>query len=368
MVSEPMPAISLFYCYAYADKALCEELDKCLVTLKFSGQIKSWYDGMISPEGKWEQEIKHHLSTAQIILLLVSPDFMTSYSRYEKELKLALKRHEAGDARVIPIILHHVDWKTTAFSKLQALPGNARPVEAWSDHDRFLANVVTGICKIVDEVNAKQRPDTRSDNLRSESTVDAMSSSKLNQSLPVGKYNIHANEIKALVQGDNFGTVNNYALDFPEIVKPGKEMRDNSVDSSAKGPARAAVDIGIIIALKEEFTFLYHEIGDRCEKIHDDETDEYYYRFEHPGSTVRQRYQGVVAFVGEMGLLKAGLLTQGLIKRWNPHTLVMLGIAASLDCEDVKIGDVVVANQIDAYLENAKAIPTPEHTSYKFSV
>ncbi len=83
--------------------------------------------------------------TADIILLLVSADFLASNYCNDVEVTHAMKRHEAGEARVIPVILRPVDWKGTPFSKLQALPKNAKPVTKWSDRDEAFLNVAEGI-------------------------------------------------------------------------------------------------------------------------------------------------------------------------------------------------------------------------------
>ena len=57
---------------------------------------------------EWEREISQHLNTAQIILLLVSPDFMDSEYCYGSEMKKAMEGHERGEAGVIPVIPHPV--------------------------------------------------------------------------------------------------------------------------------------------------------------------------------------------------------------------------------------------------------------------
>jgi hypothetical protein len=78
--------------------------------LQRQGLIRLLYDRDISIGTKWEPQIMHHLSTAQVVLLLVSPDFMNSDYCYSIEMKRALERHETGQARVIPIILRPVFW------------------------------------------------------------------------------------------------------------------------------------------------------------------------------------------------------------------------------------------------------------------
>ena len=54
-----------------------------------------------------------------MIFLLISPSFIASDYCYGIELKCALDRHHAGQARIIPIILRPVDWSGTTFAALQ---------------------------------------------------------------------------------------------------------------------------------------------------------------------------------------------------------------------------------------------------------
>ncbi len=86
-----------------------------------------------------------HLNEAQIILLLVSPDFMASDYHYGTEVKRAMDRQRSGDARVIPIILRPVDWKDAPFGKLQPLPEDGNPITRWSDKDEAFRHVAEQI-------------------------------------------------------------------------------------------------------------------------------------------------------------------------------------------------------------------------------
>jgi hypothetical protein len=122
-----MPSINIFYCYAQEDRALRDELDKHLAIMKRQDQITGWYDQNISPGKQWEDEISSHLNTANIILLLISPDFMHSDYCYSVEMQRALQRHNAGDARVIPIILRPVDWENAPFSKASSFTNKCYP-------------------------------------------------------------------------------------------------------------------------------------------------------------------------------------------------------------------------------------------------
>src|SRR5262249_52952083 len=68
------------------------------------------------------------------------------------EMKRAMERHQAGEARVIPVILRPTDWEGTPFKQLQALPTNAKPVSRWSDWDEALLVVAKEIRKVVEEL------------------------------------------------------------------------------------------------------------------------------------------------------------------------------------------------------------------------
>lgn len=131
--------------------------------------------------------------------------------------------------------------------------------------------------------------------------------------------------------------------------------------------APSLIDVGIVIALKEEFKEFHNEIKTRCQPLLDKDTGRYDYLFEHISADLNHQYHCVVTFVGEMGSVKASLVTQRLISQRKPSTLVMLGIAAALS-NDVRIGDVVIASQVDAYLENSKAIPTTGGKEFEFTL
>jgi hypothetical protein len=116
--SPPPQAIKVFFSYAHADETLRDDLAKHLRLLERQGIIAGWYDRRIPPGDEWARAIDTHLQTAQIILLLVSADFLDSTYCYESEMQQAMARHEAGEAHVLPVILRPVDWKSAPFGKL----------------------------------------------------------------------------------------------------------------------------------------------------------------------------------------------------------------------------------------------------------
>lgn len=147
-------AIEVFISYAHKDGKLRDEFDAHLSNLRNQEIISDWYDGDILPGAEWEEQIMNHLKTSHIILLLISKDFLASKFCYSVELKEAIARHNAQQARVIPIILRPTDWEGAPFAKLQALPTNAKPVVTWSNRDAAFKDVVTGIRRAIQDLNA----------------------------------------------------------------------------------------------------------------------------------------------------------------------------------------------------------------------
>jgi hypothetical protein len=150
--------INIFFCYAREDEVLLNKLKTHLRPLQRQGLIDVWYDRDISAGTEWEQEINQHLNSAQIVLLLVSPDFMDSDYCYSIEMKQALERHDRGKAKVIPVILRPVYWHGEPLGKLQALPTDGKPVRGpdWHDLDSALYDVTAGIRKVVEQLTALQ--------------------------------------------------------------------------------------------------------------------------------------------------------------------------------------------------------------------
>src|SRR5258708_20024576 len=117
-----MASVEMLRCYARKDQSLLNELQIHLIPLKRLGLITIWADTDIEAGIEWEKEVEKHLGTAQIILLLISPEFMASEYCYSVEMKRAMGRHKCGEAREIPIILPHTPCQLTPFPNLNTLP------------------------------------------------------------------------------------------------------------------------------------------------------------------------------------------------------------------------------------------------------
>ncbi len=141
----PEESVRLFISYSHRDETLRQQLDKHLAPLKGQKIVEAWHDRQIQAGDEWAGQIDENLNNADIILLLISPDFVASNYCYNIELAQAMKRHENGEAIVVPVILEPCDWSWLPFAKLQAFPKDGKAVTIWSNQNEAFLDVVMGI-------------------------------------------------------------------------------------------------------------------------------------------------------------------------------------------------------------------------------
>ena len=147
--------IKIFFSYSHVDEKMRNELEKHLVMLKRQGVISTWHDRKIMAGSELDSEIDENLKDADIILLLVSVDFLSSDYCYDIEVKQALEMHKNNKAIVIPVILRSCDWSDAPFSKLMALPTDAKSVSTWDDKDEAFLNIAIGIKEVAKKLNKR---------------------------------------------------------------------------------------------------------------------------------------------------------------------------------------------------------------------
>jgi internalin A len=152
--------VRVFISYAHKDERFRLALEPHLKLLQRQRLIATWHDRLIKPGTQWKDVIDANLEHANLILLLVSADFMHSDYCWEVEMKRALERHIKKEAVVIPIIIRDVSWSKAPFAELQALPDKAKSVDKWKNKDSAWRNVADGIEKVA--VELRKKPSERS--------------------------------------------------------------------------------------------------------------------------------------------------------------------------------------------------------------
>jgi serine protease AprX len=145
------PAINLFCSYAHEDAKLRDRFESSIAHLMQERLIEVWYDGEIVPGNEWRAEIERELTSAHLIILLVSPDFMRSDFIHKVELKHAIARHQEGKVRVVPVVLRPVT-SLGDLAKLEALPHKAKPITIWKNRDLAWVDVAKGLERVVKDM------------------------------------------------------------------------------------------------------------------------------------------------------------------------------------------------------------------------
>lgn len=145
---------NIFICYTGEDSSYKEKFESSLANLKRANKVKIWSDQEILAGEKPDETIEMHLKEADIIVLLLSPDFLDSDKIWDKEFPVIEKHLKNKTAKVIPILLRSCDWKETKIGKLKTIPTNPKnhelePISKWEDKDEAWQIVLNEIKKII---------------------------------------------------------------------------------------------------------------------------------------------------------------------------------------------------------------------------
>lgn len=160
-----MKKLKIFYSYSHKDERYREKLETHLSILRRSGYISEWHDRRISAGNDWEEEINYNLEDSDIILLLISSNFLASDYCYDTETIRALEKHESGEAVVIPVILSPCLWLESELKKLQSLPRDNKAISVFRNEDVAWLEVAEGILEKVKKrqsTTARTPPSTAS--------------------------------------------------------------------------------------------------------------------------------------------------------------------------------------------------------------
>lgn len=151
-------AARVFMSYSHKDEELRDQLEVQLAMLKRQGLVDVWHDRRLVPGDDLDASIHEELDAADVILLLVSPDFLASDYCYEIERGRAMERHLSGEARVISVILRPCEWAETSLSDYLVTPKDGKPVTRWPDRDEALLDVARQIRRAIEELDRAKAP------------------------------------------------------------------------------------------------------------------------------------------------------------------------------------------------------------------
>lgn len=158
--------VEIFLSYSQRDKVLAKELRANLRLLEDKNpSIYIWSTDNLIPGTDWEQAVREHLESAQIILLLVSPAFLASNELSLIKEKLEQKQ-EAGTALVLPIIVRRTFLRGTFLADLKPLPIDGKPLCTWRSRDLAYLEIVDEIKAAIESLKSPAQVDDEKKRLR----------------------------------------------------------------------------------------------------------------------------------------------------------------------------------------------------------
>ncbi|MGB3548759.1 MAG: TIR domain-containing protein [Saprospiraceae bacterium] len=149
----PRVAKRVFVSYAREDRKYVEELEKNMAVLRRQGYVSSWDDSKIKPGESWSADIEENLRAADVIIYLVSADFLNSDYIYNKERPWAEEMARTKGVKIISIIIRSCDWTSDPLAQRQVIPqndlGRIVPVAEWESLDKAYTKVIKSLREII---------------------------------------------------------------------------------------------------------------------------------------------------------------------------------------------------------------------------
>ncbi|HEV7681692.1 MAG TPA: TIR domain-containing protein [Pyrinomonadaceae bacterium] len=153
----PDKPLEVFISYAHEDRKLVDELFKHVTVLKQLGLINIWDNSDESTPGiRHQRDVKKRLERADIILLLISSNYLNTTLLRKFEMEPALARHSNSQARVIPILVGPIAEGQSTFSNIQLIPRNLRPINSWANREEAYAEVMQDLRVAIDAALAER--------------------------------------------------------------------------------------------------------------------------------------------------------------------------------------------------------------------
>jgi hypothetical protein len=149
-------SVEIFCSYSHKDETLREKFDPIVKNLQRHNEVQVWHDRKIAAGSEWADEIDKHLNSADIVVLLVSSDFLASDYCYEKEMGRALEREAKSEVVIVPVLVRPCDWQDAPFGRLQVIPKGEKAITAWKNRDEAWTQVSLALKSTIRSVLSKK--------------------------------------------------------------------------------------------------------------------------------------------------------------------------------------------------------------------
>ncbi len=148
----------IFISYAHKDDDLKKQFETHLSGLVRQNLIDIWTDRQVAIGDKWDEKIKNKLITSDIVIFLISSDFLASEYINEVEIKETIERHRRNEVLLAPIFLRPCDFESSILSEFQGVPRDSKFITTWTDIDSAFLDVVKELKKLINEFTPTETP------------------------------------------------------------------------------------------------------------------------------------------------------------------------------------------------------------------
>ena len=128
-MASSVQTLKFFISYSHLDMKYKEKLLTTLKSLELAYSIDVWHDGKILAGGDINREVLKELVCSDIVLLLVTPNFLASWYCMKVELKKSVNRMKKGECIVIPVMFQDCTLDSSLpFYNLNRVPRDGKPI------------------------------------------------------------------------------------------------------------------------------------------------------------------------------------------------------------------------------------------------
>ena len=150
-MTPPRATFQVFIAYAPPDQRFLKSLEAHLAPLEQDGSLKIGHAHKVSPGSEWERDISEQLEAADLILPLLSADFLAAPAQRGYDVQQIIRLGQSEQTTVAPVIVRACDWEHSVFGQLKPLPDHGRPIEQWRSKDEAFASIARAVRDLVDQ-------------------------------------------------------------------------------------------------------------------------------------------------------------------------------------------------------------------------
>lgn len=142
--------LKAFISYSHDDMRFKNSLLKHLESINKLFNIDFWHDGEINAGGHINDDVIYALNISDIIILLISENYISSNFCYNIEMERAFQRERNNECIIVPVLLKNTSLnEAMPFYNLKTLPTDRKPITSFRPYDKGYADVTEQLTKLI---------------------------------------------------------------------------------------------------------------------------------------------------------------------------------------------------------------------------